>query len=284
MAVHFVIPDLQVRSNKLSPCPLDHLSWIGKYMVSLKPDTVIQLGDWQDFDALGQWSKGTLSHEGKKLKDDLDQFDKSMKLLMDPLKRLQKRTSDKYSKRHKHYYSPRLVALDGNHEHRLDRFVQSNPEFEGFIDLSCLKREENGWEVVPFLKPIEVDGILYCHYFPRSANGKVMQTKRGAPNARTQVQREMQSCTSGHLQGLDTYVHQLGNRRLYGLIAGSCYLHLDDYMSPQGTKFWHGVIIKHEVREGQYDLMLVSLDYLCRKYEQMPLDKFLIEKYGAHYE
>lgn len=28
-----------------------------------------------------------------------------------------------------------------------------------------------------------------------------------------------------------------------------------------------------------YDLMEVSLDFLCRKYEQMPLRKFVDEKY-----
>ena len=291
MTTHLVIPDLQVHASLPGkPCPLDHFGWIGRYMVERRAGVIVQLGDWQDFDSLSSWSKGTLEHEGKRIQADLDAFHESMRLLMTPLQNVQKRHSavlrDKMTvkTRIKEVYSPRLVALDGNHENRLDRFVQQNSEFHGFFDLSCLKREKNGWEVIPFLTPVIVDGISYCHYFPRGANGKVTQTKRGSPNAKTQLARERRSCTSGHLQGIDLAVHQLSDVRQYSIIAGSCYLHIDDYMTVQGCRFWKGLVVKHEVRNGEYDIMLVGLDYLCRKYEGMPLDKFLYEKYGDPYE
>jgi hypothetical protein len=50
-------------------------------------------------------------------------------------------------------------------------------------------------------------------------------------------------------------------------------------MGPQGNAYWRGLFVKHEVKNGEYDLMEVSLDYLCRKYERMPLWEFMKRKY-----
>jgi hypothetical protein len=50
------------------------------------------------------------------------------------------------------------------------------------------------------------------------------------------------------------------------LVAGSFYQHSEAYKGPQGNGHWHGIIFKHEVCEGNYDLMELSLNYLKRKY------------------
>ena len=55
----------------------------------------------------------------------------------------------------------------------------------------------------------------------------------------------------------------------------NCYLHEEDYKGPQGNTHWRGIIIKHEVAGGEYDPMFVSLDYLCRRYEGISLDRFM---------
>ena len=93
-----------------------------------------------------------------------------------------------------------------------------------------------------------------------------VQSYRGSPSASLQVRREMQSCTSGHLQGLDFAIHQTGVRRYYGIIAGLFYLHDEDYLTPQGTAYWRGVIYKHEVNDGEYDPMFVSIKYLLENW------------------
>ena len=41
--------------------------------------------------------------------------------------------------------------------------------------------------------------------------------------------------------------------------------------------------MKHEVFDGNYDLMEVSLDKLCRKYEGIPLSVFMQKKYPDIY-
>jgi hypothetical protein len=50
------------------------------------------------------------------------------------------------------------------------------------------------------------------------------------------------------------------------VMAGACYLHDEDYKGPYGNHHWRGIIVKHEVCDGEYDIMKVSLDYLLRRY------------------
>ena len=50
------------------------------------------------------------------------------------------------------------------------------------------------------------------------------------------------------------------------IIAGSCYEHNEGYMGPQGNEHWRGFYMLHEVDDGAFDEMAVSIDYLRRTY------------------
>ena len=60
-----------------------------------------------------------------------------------------------------------------------------------------------------------------------------------------------------------------------GLVAGSCYLHDEDYRGAQGQSHWRGVVILNEVRDGDYCVMPLTLDYLCRRYEGVGIAEYL---------
>jgi hypothetical protein len=255
---HLVIPDVQAKAG----VNLKHLTHLGKYIVDKQPDTIICLGDFADMPSLSSYDRGTKGFEGRRYSKDIEAAKKAMDMLMEPLRKY----NAKQRKNKEKQYKPRMVMTLGNHEYRIDRAVEADAILDGTISTDDLGYAEAGWEVHRFLEVVEIDGVLYSHFFPRSANGRVMQNRRGAPSAAAQVRREMQSCTSGHLQGLSFDVHQTGKRRIYGLIAGSCYTHDEDYLSPQGTAYWRGIVMKHEVQDGNYDPMFVSLDYLKRRY------------------
>ncbi len=75
------------------------------------------------------------------------------------------------------------------------------------------------------------------------------------------------SCVAGHQQGLQIATgHRADGARLTSIIAGSCYEHDEDYMGPQGNKHWRGLLVLHECKEGEFDLMPVSLNYINKKY------------------
>lgn len=249
MSTHLLIPDVQTKpgvSNK-------HLSWIGKYIVDRRPDTIIQIGDFSDVPSLSSWDKGKKAFEGKRFRKDMDATHTSMDLLMEPIAKARG-------------YNPKLILTLGNHEDRITRAVENMAELEGSIGLDDLRYSDYGWDVHPFLEVATVDGIAYSHFFPRAASGKVVQCRNGAPNAKAQLVREGRSCTSGHQQGIDIACLPLAGRLQWGLIAGSCYMHEEGYLGPQGNKHWQGVVLKVGVNKGSYSPIIVDLDYLKKRY------------------
>lgn len=254
MTEHIVIPDTQIRPG----VPTNHLNAVGRYIVHRKPEVIVMLGDFADMHSLSSYDTGKLAGEGARYSEDIAAARNAMGALMEPIleeKARQRRNKEKI-------YRPHMVLTLGNHENRINKHVSNYPVLQGHLATTDLGYEDAGWEVINFLDTVELDGILYSHYFPRNSSGAIVQSYRGAPNARVQVQREGQSCTAGHLQGLDFHIQQRGKRRDYGLIAGSFYMHEEDYLTPQGTAYWRGVIYKHQVRDGNYDAMFLSIDYL----------------------
>lgn len=237
-------------------CAGDDLRYIehtALYFADKRPDVVVQLGDWADMVSLSSYdSKAKKAVDQRSVRYDFEAANEAWA------------TVDAIWKREG--YNPRKVYLLGNHENRIDRFIADNPEFSGDVNTGRFVAKELGWEVIPFLDVVVIDGVAYSHYFPRGPSGRVTQTKNGAPNAITMIKREMRSCTAGHMQGLDVAIYQTSERTLRGVILGSSYPKEEHYLSQQGNRHWRGVLMKHSVRDGNYDLVEVPLDYLEAKY------------------
>ena len=65
--------------------------------------------------------------------------------------------------------------------------------------------------------------------------------------------------------------------------AGSCYLTAEEYRGPQATGEWRGILVLNEVFDGDFDIMEVSLNYLCIRYEGIPLDRYMTRHYGKRW-
>lgn len=238
---HCVIPDCQVKPG----VPLDHLKWAGKYIADKKPDVIVVIGDFADMPSLSSYDKGKRSAENKRYKYDIEAVHKAMELLMTPI------VTEKD-------YHPRLIMTLGNHENRIVRMGDDNPELHDTLSLKDLGYEAWGFEVYPFLKVVEVDGVEYSHYFTTGVMG------RAANSAAVMLRERQRSCTMGHSQYYDMAIHKKTQQR--ALMSGCFYQHDEDYLGPQGNDYRRHLIFKHEVREGRYDLLEVSLEYLRRRY------------------
>lgn len=252
---HLVIPDSQVRPD----VDLEYLRWIGEYIVRKQPDVIVHLGDFCDFEALSSWDKGKKSAEGKRVQADIEASILGMQTLLGPLKEfqaLQKEMGEKV-------YSPRLVLTLGNHEDRLTRYVNDNPSMDGFLSMESLKYEEFGWQVVPFLTPINIDGVNYCHYFPNVMTGRAL-----TGTAQNMLKTIGQSFTMGHRQTLDVATRFLptDGSQQWGIVAGAAYTHEEAYKGVQGNHHWRGIIVKHNVKNGSFDPLFISLDWLESEY------------------
>lgn len=247
-----IIPDTQVKPG----VPTDHLHWLGNYIVEKQPTTIVHLGDHFDLPSLSSYDKGTAAIEGRRVVEDLRAGKEGMRQLERPLEALQAFQR----KRRKTIYSPRKIFLKGNHEDRLARYVNHNPELIGIFDDASFGL--NGWEVYQFLEVVNVSDILFSHYFANPMSGRPYTGR-----ANSLLQRIGKSFIMGHRQELDFTARELvdGTRQL-GIIAGAFYQHEEGYKGFQGNKHWRGVVMLNEVDAGWGDPMMVSLDFLRRRY------------------
>jgi hypothetical protein len=248
-----VLPDCQVKPGN----DLEFLKAIGNYIVAKKPDVVVNIGDFADMPSLSSYDIGKKDFEGRRYKLDVEASKAAMETLLAPLHSF----NEKARKNKEKQFHPRLVLTLGNHENRINKVINGDPKLDGTISVDDLRYEAMGWEVYPFLEPIIIDGVAYCHYFVTGILGKPCSS------AQLQLNKKHMSCISGHQQGLQiATAYRADGKRLTSVIAGSCYEHDEDYMGPQGNKHWRGILMLHEVNEGEFDLMPVSLAYLKRKY------------------
>lgn len=266
---HLVIPDTQIRHGRIN----DHCRWAGLLAAEYDVTHVIHLGDHYDMESVSTYAS-PMEREGLSIQNDIDAGDEAIRLIEKPL-------FDQHEKLRKHRRKsslPELHFIHGNHEYRLNRFVAQHPQLARAIGTH--KFSLDNWKQHIFLDPLKLNDVSYAHFFCRSRGGRVMQSTRGAASAEKQIKQEMCSCTSGHRQGFDYAQWQTQDRLLHGVIAGSSYVDNFDYLTPQGSRYWRGIIIKNDVFDGEYDLHKFSLHELCLMYEQMELSKFIDEKYG----
>jgi hypothetical protein len=238
---HIIIPDTQCKPG----VSLDHMLWAGKYIAEKEPDVVVHIGDHWDMPSLSSYDKGKREIEGKRYVKDIEAGNEGMELFFEGV-------DD---------FDCDWHFLLGNHEDRIERATQDNPQLEGALSYDHLALAD--WNVHDFLRPVTIDGIVYCHYFYNPKTGRPWGGT--ALNILRHVGR---SYVQGHRQGLDvTPILELptGERRR-GIIAGSFYQHHERYLGHQGNAHWRGLIVLHEVRDGNFDMMEVSLDYLRRRY------------------
>lgn len=264
---HMVIPDTQAKPG----APTDHLGWIGQYAVERKPDELIHLGDHADMPSLSSYDKGKIQFEGRRYIKDIDAANEAFDILNEPIDRENRRLA----KAKKAAMPMKKRILYGNHEYRINRAVENSSELDGTIGLFDLNYEDHGWEVHDFLRPVEVDGVFYAHYWYQPNNGRPI-----SGTIENRLKNIGHTFTQGHLQTLMYGLRFVAGKSQHGLVAGACYLHSEEYKGFQGNAHWRGVIVKHEVEDGSYDPMFVSLDYLCRRYEGQSLAKFVSKKYN----
>lgn len=254
MSTHFVLPDAQIRDGDNT----DFLRAIGNYIVRKQPDVIVNLGDFADMPSLSSYDVGKKSFEGRRYTNDIAAAKAAMEVLLAPIK-----TFNEKAKRNKEkIYRPRMILTLGNHEHRINRAVENDAKLDGVLSVDDLKYEEFGWEVYPFLDVVMVDGVAYSHYFTSGLLGRPVTTASAC------LSKKHQSCIQGHQQGLQIATgYRADGSAITCVIAGSCYEHQEYYLGPQGNNHWRGCLMLHEVHDGQFDLMNISLKWLKNKYQ-----------------
>lgn len=227
--------------------------WANQLIKELKPKVVIVMGDLWDLPSLCHHDKGTKASEGRRLVDDIAVGQEAMRMLSEGLVEL----------------NIRLVFIVGNHEYRIEREANTNPEFHEMIGTHSFCIEDYGWEVFDFLQPCEIDGVVYQHYLPSGTFGRPVGGVTPSAMANGLLNKANRSITVGHDHRFafgEQPVYPDG--KMYACSAG-CYLDEDQWMDYAGVpqkQWWSGIIHKKNVQNGMYTLEQISIQELRSSY------------------
>ena len=252
---HLVIGD----AHSQPEIPNDRFDWLGSFIMDLKPDVIVQMGDWASMDSLSSYDKGKKAHEGKRYLKDIDHAYDALKRTFAPLEKYNKMRA----KNKKEQYKPKVYHLVGNHEHRITKAGESSAEFDGLMMVEDIGFDGYG-TLVPFLEHIVVDGVAYCHYYTSGVKGYAIS---GDFIGRRVIQKLKCSGTVGHGHKFNYFVDTNAKGQfVHGLAAGCYFDHHMDYAGPDNANFRAGLAVKRNVVDGDYDLEWVSLAEIKRRY------------------
>ena len=243
----FVIGDLQVKQG----IELDYIHHIGAYIAKKQPTIIVQIGDWFDNASLSSYDRGQLSAEGKRLSADIATGNEAIRII------------DSYIRAVPNYH-PRKVVTLGNHEDRIQRFVNENPALSGFLGNHLYHFERYGWEVYDFLTPCIIEDIAFVHYVVAVNTGKPLGTALAG-----RLEKVGTSFVMGHQQ---TFAYHERSLQLTGamqmaLVIGACYDHDEPYKGVQGNHHFRGCVMLYEVQDGYAMHKKITLRHMKDVYE-----------------
>lgn len=249
----FVLPDVQAKPGH----DFSYLMRAGQYVVDKQPDVIVCIGDFADMPSLSSYDKGKRAFEGRRYKRDIEASHEAMSAFLTPMTD----HNAKARKNKERLYRPSMVLTLGNHEARIDRATNEDAMLSGILSIDDLQYKDFGWEVVPFLEVVVIEGVAFSHYFVTGVAG------RPSSSAAAQLRKTNMSCFAGHKQGKEiAYATRADGSTITSIICGSFYEHQEDYLNPQGNKHWRGAFMLNEVHDGAFDEMPLSLAYLNQKY------------------
>ena len=242
---HIVIGD----SHSHPDFPNDRFSWLGRLIHDLKPDTVINIGDLADMASLCFHSK-PIELEGARYARDCDAAMDAQERIFHEVRKAKKKL-------------PRFVWTLGNHDIRPARYVEDHPVLQGKIKNEDLGYKDYPWEMYPFLEPVDIDGIDYCHYF---TSGVMNRPIGGTHPAWAIIKKRNKSSVGGHSHVLDYKIDKTNGRSLMGLVVGN-YIGYDmGYAGPANSLWSDGIAVLDNVQDGLYDFRWISMARIKEEY------------------
>ena len=249
--IHLIIPDTHAHPDHNN----DRAIWLGKLINDIKPDVVVHLGDSADMPSLSSYDKGTKVFHGRNYSRDVDSHLDFNDKLWSTVRKSKRKL-------------PKRFFLEGNHEHRIKKAINLQPELEGAISFGDLELEKYYDEITEYngRSPgtTTIDGITYAHFFISGVMGKSIGGQHPAAAILTKGHC---SATAGDLHllsyGLQT---DLNGRRIQGLVAGCYQDYAADWAGEANKLWWRGVVVKRNVGDGSYDPEFISIKKIKEKY------------------
>lgn len=230
--------------------------WAGKFIMDLKPDIVVNIGDAADMSSLSSYDKGKRSFHGKSYSKDIAVHLDFQERLWYPIRRAKKRL-------------PFSVYFEGNHEHRIEKALDLSPELVGTLDFEDFEFDYFYDEVVRYDGALpgtkDIEGIVFAHYLTSGVKGLPIS---GEHIAYSLIAKRLRSTVVGHIHTTDYCLRTASDgRKVQALVCGV----YQDYEAPWAGKqvndlWWPGLVVLHNTEYGQFDPQWVSMDWLRKTY------------------
>lgn len=254
MKTILVIPDSHACIEESN----DRYEWAGRLIVDRRPDIVIELGDFGDYESLCSHTKGTIEAEGKRLVQDMEITKDAREKLTMPLLTLQQKQRNQKIK----LYNPELIALQGNHENpRWDKIVKYNPELLGIVNDDLGYARTYGWQSYPYQKIVSRCGIEFSHNFVSGSYGRPIE---GEFPATSLLRKRRRSSVCGHNHKFDLAIDN--DAGIYCLSAGCYFESYKHYAGQANAQWWRGLFILHNCNDGKFDVEAISIDRVRSEY------------------
>lgn len=243
---------------------------LGNAIVSLRPDNIVQIGDFLSLDSVSFHNHGKpLLQEGRRLSEDIESGLEAYATMMQPL-----RKDWEYSRSiRKKKYTPKLFWLNGNHEDRVQRFIESQPILEGMVDGDDLVgASQDGWEVIPYRGYCSIGGTSFTHCPLNPATGKPLSGMYVCARAAVTSQHTV---VFGHTHKRNVMavtrndpISPTGGHRVEGITVGCWLDHWPDYMAhnQRNCDWWEGLTVLHHYDYGMVDPEFISKERAYRRW------------------
>lgn len=251
---HLIIPDPHSHPDHDN----SRFDLLGELIKDLKPDVVVNIGDHWDFPSLSSYEVGRKAFNGRNYARDIDHGHEAHERMFGPIRRSKRRM-------------PYRVFYEGNHENRLKKAINLQPELEGDrFGISWNDLDLDRWynEVVEYdgntPGTSRIDGVHYAHYFVSGVMGRAIG---GEHSAYSLITKHFRTCTVGHSHVLDFARRtSVDGHPILGCVVGCFQDFPADWAGECNKLWWRGVVVKHNVEEGNYDPQFISLNQLRKEY------------------
>lgn len=157
---------------------------------------------------------------------------------------------------------PRRVGFVGNHDYRIEKAVQKQPELAGAIGLKDLELNRFYDEVIGYdgwgtPGQLDIEGIRFAHYVPAGLTGKALSSIHQGYQLLAKTHR---SVVVGHQHLLSYDRQSVGNDKFIHGLCLPCFTEERFGWAGVVADMWsRGVCILRNVEDGDYDLEVVSL-------------------------
>ena len=227
--------------------PNDRFDWLGRMVLELQPDVVIDMGDGHDMPSLCFFEDYVHATYREDIRAGHDAYERVREPTL------------AYNRVKGNRYRPLWVQLGGNHdEERIRRLVADKPELSGSISPKDIHHK--GWQYAPYLESLVIDGITYQHCFCSPGSRRAIA---GVMPSRLVLLKKHKSVAFGHN-------HRFGYYEEAGVMAVNTgwYGGADEHYAREDNNdlWWRGIVVIHDVEWGLGDIERWSMERIKRRW------------------